>query len=223
MSRISLRRRIAPLLDDNPVTVQILGLCSALAVTTSVQTALTMSLALTAVLIASNTLISLIRRHLPSSIRLIIQITIIASLVIVVDQLLQAFWFEMSERLSIFVSLIVTNCLVMGRAEGFASRHPVGASAWDGLINGLGYSLILLLIGAVRELLGSGRLLGYPVLLPVDEGGYFTPLAGMLQAPSAFFVIALLIWALRSLRPAQVEPREFPLRSDDPIEVGQPR
>jgi Na+-transporting NADH:ubiquinone oxidoreductase subunit D len=200
-----------PLVDGNPVTVQILGICSALAVTTSVETALTMSLALTAVLVAASAIISAIRRHLPTSIRLILQITIIASLVIVTDLLLQAYAFAISQRLSIFVSLIVTNCVVLGRAEAFAMRNPVVPSMVDALGNGLGYSLVLLLVGAIRELFGLGTLLGQPVLPTVAAGGWFVPLGVMLMAPSAFFILGLLIWALRRWRPEQIEPDEFPI------------
>ena len=209
------RLLFGPIVDNNPVTLQILGICSALAVTTSVATALTMSLALTAVLVASSAIISAIRHHLPTSIRLILQITIIASLVIVVDQLLQAYAFAISQHLSIFVSLIVTNCVVLGRAEAFAVRNPVGPSVLDALGNGLGYSLVLLLVGAVREGLGLGTLMGYPVLPTVAAGGWFVPLGVMLLAPSAFFILGLLIWALRSWRPDQVEPDEFPLATPE--------
>lgn len=198
--------RLAPVIQDNPITVQILGLCSALAVTTSLSTALTMSAALSAVLLASSLLISAIRHFLPNQVRLIIQITVIASLVIVVDQILQAYWYSMSQRLSIFVSLIVTNCVVMGRAEGFASQHGLLASLWDALLNGLGYSLMLVLIGGVRELLGAGQLLGFQVLPLQAEGGWFQPWSIMLQAPSAFFLLGLLVWMVRSLWPQQAEP-----------------
>ena len=202
----------APLIDNNPITLQILGICSALAVTTSMATALTMSFALTVVLTASSALISLIRRHLPSSIRLVVQITIIASLVIVADQILRAFVFEMSQRLSVFVGLIVTNCIVLGRAEAFAMRNPVWPSILDGVGNGLGYSLVLMGVAAIREGLGSGSLFGIPVLLKVSEGGWFQPLGFMLLAPSAFFIIGLLIWLIRTRRPAQIEANEFPIR-----------
>jgi Na+-transporting NADH:ubiquinone oxidoreductase subunit D len=206
---------IAPIIGKNPVTVQILGICSALAVTTSLATALTMSAALMAVLASSSTIISMIRRHLPSSIRLILQITIIASLVIVTDQILKAYAFEMSQRLSIFVGLIVTNCVVLGRAEGFAMHNPVWPSLLDAIGNGLGYSMILLAVGFVRELLGTGQLLGYPVLVSVEAGGWFQPLGFMLLAPSAFFIIGLMIWAIRSIRPEQIEPDEYELRIHD--------
>jgi Na+-transporting NADH:ubiquinone oxidoreductase subunit D len=210
---MSLKHHItAPLIDKNPVTLQILGICSALAVTTSLSTALTMSVALTAVLVASATVISLIRHHIPNSIRLIVQITIIASMVIVVDELLRAYAFGISQRLSIFVGLIVTNCLVLGRAEAFAMRNPVLPSALDGLGNGLGYSLILLIVGTIREFFGAGTLFGRSVVTTVADGGWFQPLGLMQLAPSAFFIIGLLVWAIRSLRPEQIEVPEYKLQ-----------
>ncbi|MVT00169.1 NADH:ubiquinone reductase (Na(+)-transporting) subunit D [Devosia sp. L53-10-65] len=204
-----LQHLYTPLIDNNPVTLQILGICSALAVTTSMTTALVMSLALIVVLVASSMIISAIRHHIPTSIRLILQITIIASLVIVADQVIQAFAFDISQRLSIFVGLIVTNCLVLGRAEAFAMRNPVGLSALDALGNGLGYGLVLLLIGFVRELFGAGTLFGQTVFPTIHDGGWFTPLNLMLLAPSAFFLLGLLIWAIRSVRPAQIEPVDY--------------
>ncbi len=208
-AQANLRHLVAPIVDANPITLQILGICSALAVTTSLATSLTMSVALTAVLAASSTLISLIRNHVASSIRLIVQITIIASLVIVTDQILKAYAYEMSQRLSIFVGLIITNCVVLGRAEGFAMRNPPLPSLLDGLGNGLGYSLVLLIVGFVRELLGTAALFGRPVVATVAEGGWFQPLGLMLLAPSAFFIIGFLIWIIRSLKPEQVEEPEF--------------
>ncbi len=197
------RTLVDPILVNNPVTLQVLGICSALAVTTSLSTALVMSAALIAVLTLSNFIISLIRNHVPRSIRLIVQITIIASLVIVVDQVLQAYMFEMSRRLSVFVGLIVTNCIVLGRAEGFAMKNPPAASLLDGIGNGLGYALILVVIGAVRELLGAGTLLGATVLPTAAEGGWFTPLGLMALPPSAFFLLGLLVWVIRTIRPEQ--------------------
>lgn len=211
-----LRPLTAPLIDDNPVTLQMLGICSALAVTTTLATSLTMAAALTVVLACASAIISLIRNHLPRSIRLIVQITIIASLVIVVDQFLRAYAFEISQRLSIFVGLIVTNCLVLGRAEGFAIHNPVLPSLLDGVGNGLGYSLILIIVGTLRELLGTGNLLGYAILPTVQEGGWFQPLGFMQLAPSAFFIIGLLIWVIRTRRPEQVEAQEFQIRDLDP-------
>lgn len=197
-----------PLIRQNPVTLQILGLCSALAVTTSVATALTMSAALCVVLVMSAGLISLIRRHIPEAIRLILQIVVIASLVIVIDQILQAYLFEISQKLSVFVSLIATNCLVLGRTESFARHNPPLRSMVDALGNGLGYSLVLTLIGALRELFGAGKLMGWQVLPTVDQGGWFTPLNLMLLAPSAFFLLGGLVWAIRSLLPEQAEAPE---------------
>lgn len=210
----SLMKHISsPLISNNPITLQILGICSALAVTTSLSTALTMSLALTIVLCLASGLISLIRNHIPTVIRLIVQITIIASLVIVIDEVLQAYAFQISRKLSIFVGLIVTNCLVLGRAEAFAMRNPVIPSILDGLGNGLGYSLILIIVGSVRELLGAGTLLNYTVLTPVSEGGWFEPLGLMQLAPSAFFIIGLLIWLIRSVWTQQREVAKFELRT----------
>lgn len=201
----------APIIGNNPITLQILGICSALAVTTSLSTALTMSLALTLVLCLSSGIISLIRKHIPGVIRLIVQIIIIASLVIVIDEFIRAYAFDISQKLSIFVGLIVTNCLVLGRAEGFAMHNPVVPSMLDGLGNGLGYSLILIIVGSVRELFGAGSLLGYTILTPASEGGWFEPLDLMLLAPSAFFIIGLLIWGIRSYWTGQVETAKFTL------------
>nr|WP_275982717.1 NADH:ubiquinone reductase (Na(+)-transporting) subunit D [Ochrobactrum sp. BTU2] len=204
-----------PLVDKNPVTVHILGICSALAVTTSMSTALTMSIALTVVLGLSAGIISAIRRHIPSSVRIILQITIIASLVIVADQFLQAFAYEMSQRLTVFVSLIATNCIVLGRTEAYALHNPVLPSMVDGVGNGLGYSLVLLTVAAIRELFGSGSLFGIGVLPLVADGGWYQPLRLMLLAPSAFIILGLLVWAVRSLRPAQTEAPEFELREQE--------
>jgi Na+-transporting NADH:ubiquinone oxidoreductase subunit D len=159
--------------------------------------------------------ISLMRNHIPPSIRLIIQITIVASIVIVIDQFMQAFMFEMSKKLSIFVGLIVTNCLVLGRAEAFAMRNPVLPSVMDGLGNGLGYSLVLLIVGALREFLGTGALMGVPLVTTVADGGWFQPLGLMQLAPSAFFILGLLVWLVRVLRPEQVEQPEFRLRAPE--------
>lgn len=197
-----------PVFERNPIAVQILGICSALAVTTKLATALGMCVALTTVLVLSNGSISLIRRYLPRSIRLIVQITIVASFVIVVDQVLRAYAYTLSKQLSVFVGLIVTNCIILGRAEAFAARNPVGASLLDGLGNGLGYSVFLILIASLRELLGAGTLLGWRLLPLTEDGGWYEPVELMRLPPSAFFLIGLLIWALRSWRPDQVEPDE---------------
>ena len=198
-----------PLLNNNPIALQILGVCSALAVTSKLETSLMMSLALTAVLVCSNAAISLIRNHIPSSIRIIVQMTIIASLVIIVDQMLKAFAFELSKQLSVFVGLIITNCIVLGRAEAYAMKNSVGLSFLDGLGNALGYSLILIIVGTIRELFGSGTLLGYTVFPLVTEGGWFYPIGIMLLPPSAFFIIGLFIWWLRSWKTEQVEQTEY--------------
>ena len=200
---------VDPLVNENPITLQILGLCSALAVTKTVATALIMSAAVIFVITMSNASVSLIRHHMPRHVRLILQITIIASLVIVVDQVLKAYAYELSRELSVFVGLIVTNCIIMGRAEAFAMKNSVRLSIMDGLGNGLGYSWILILVGSVRELFGSGSLLGFEVFRTVSAGGWYPPAALMLLPPSAFFLIGFLIWALRSWRKEQVETDEF--------------
>ncbi|MBC8268041.1 MAG: NADH:ubiquinone reductase (Na(+)-transporting) subunit D [Rhodospirillaceae bacterium] len=209
MSRLP-HSMISPIMANNPVTLQVLGICSALAVTTSISTSLVMSAALIFVLTLSNFSISLIRNHIPSTIRLIIQITIIASLVIVVDQILQAYWFDMSKRLSVFVGLIVTNCIVLGRAEAFAMKNPPLASIQDGIGNGLGYSLILVIVGFIRELLGAGSLFGAPILISVSDGGWFSPIGLMALPPSAFFILGLVVWWVRNRHPEQVEEAQVP-------------
>lgn len=200
--------RTEPLIRQNPVTLQILGICSALAVTTTLATALTMAVSLTVVLTLAAGLISLIRRHIPETIRLIVQIVIMASLVIVIDQILQAYFADISRALSVYVGLITTNCLVLGRTEAFARQNPPLPSMLDAFGNGLGYSLVLIVIGIVRELFGRGQLMGAQVLPLADAGGWFTPLSLMLLAPSAFFLLGGLVWAVRSAWPEQVEPPE---------------
>jgi Na+-transporting NADH:ubiquinone oxidoreductase subunit D len=208
----SMRTLVDPIVGSNPVTVHVLGICSALAVTTSMSTALTMSFALTAVIAAAAGLISLIRHHIPGSIRLIIQITIIASLVIVADQVLRAFAYEMSQRLTVFVSLIATNCIVLGRTEAFALHNPPWPSILDGIGNAAGYSAVLLIVAFIRELFGAGSLFGINVLPLAAEGGWYQPMRLMLLAPSAFIILGLFVWAMRSIRPEQAEAREFELR-----------
>lgn len=198
-----------PIFQNNPIALQILGICSALAVTNSMSTSLVMGLAVIAVTAFSNMFVSLIRNHMPSSIRIIIQMTIIASLVIVVDQLLRAFAYDLSKQLSVFVGLIITNCIVMGRAEAYAMQNGPGLSFLDGVGNGLGYTFILLAVGFFRELLGSGSVFGITIMQTVNNGGWYVPNGLMLLPPSAFFVIGLLIWALRSFNPEQVESNEF--------------
>ncbi len=210
----NMRTLLDPLVEANPVTVHVLGICSALAVTTSLSTALTMSVALTVVVGAAAGIISLIRHHIPGAIRLIVQITIIASLVIVADQVLRAFAYEMSQRLTVFVSLIATNCIVLGRTEAFAMHNPPLPSMLDGIGNGAGYSLVLLVVAFIRELLGAGTLFGLKVLPVVTDGGWYPPMRLMLLAPSAFIILGLLIWLVRSLMPRQAEVREFALRHE---------
>jgi Na+-transporting NADH:ubiquinone oxidoreductase subunit D len=194
-----------PVFDRNPVTLLILGICSALAVTTKLETALAMSISVIAVMVGASAVLSLIRRHVPDTIRLFAQISIIATLVIVVDQILQAFFWELSKQLSVFVSLIVTNCIVMGRTEGFAMKHAPLLSIADALGNGIGYSFVLVTVALVRELFGAGKLFGYQVLTLQSEGGWYVPNGFMARAPAAFVLIALLIWALRSFKPEQAE------------------
>jgi Na+-transporting NADH:ubiquinone oxidoreductase subunit D len=198
-----------PLVNNNPITLQVLGICSALAVTSQMSTSLIMALALTSVTACSSAAISAIRNHIPSSIRIIVQMIIIASLVIVVDQILKAFAYEISKQLSVFVGLIITNCIVMGRAEAYAMKNPPLASFMDGIGNGLGYSLILVLVAFFRETLGSGKLLGIEVFQLAKDGGWYDPNGLMLLPPSAFFIIGLLIWAIRQWKPEQNEQPDY--------------
>ncbi len=194
---------VDPIFKNNPITLQVLGICSSLAVTTQLDKAIVMALAVTIVTAFSNMVISLIRDFIPSSIRIIVMMTVISSLVILVDQLLKAYVPTVADQLSVFVGLIITNCIVMGRAEAFASKNTPVQSFLDGIGNGVGYSLILLVIGFFRELLGSGTLLGYEVLKLSTEGGWYVRNGLMLTPPSAFFLIGLLIWAIRTYDPAQ--------------------
>ncbi len=185
-----------PVISNNPIAVQILGICSALAVTSKLTTAVIMSLAVIVVTAFSNLIISILRKHIPSNIRLIVQMVIIATLVIIVDQILKAYAFSVSKQLSVFVGLIITNCIVLGRVEAFAMKNPPLASLLDGVGNGLGYSFILISIGFIRELFGSGTLFGFTVLKPITAGGWYEPNGLLVLSPSAFFLIAFLIWAL---------------------------
>ena len=208
-----------PLVDNNPVTLQVLGVCSALAVTTSLLPALMMCAAMTAVAAMSGAAISSIRGFIPNNIRIIVQMTIIASFVIVVDQALKAYAFEISKQLSVFVGLIITNCIILGRAEAFAMKNGVGMSFLDGLGNGLGYSAVLVIVAACRELFGAGTLLGYPVLPLTTDGGWYEANGLMLLPPSAFFIIGLLIWAVRTVRPKQVERPDYQIHEVHRTEV----
>ena len=211
---------LEPVVANNPIALQILGICSALAVTSSMKVAFVMCLALTIVTAFSNFFVSLIRHHIPGSIRIIVQMTIIASLVIVVDQVLKAVAYDISKQLSVFVGLIITNCIVMGRAEACAMKNPPIPSFLDGIGNGLGYSAILMLVAFVRELLGAGKLWGYEIFTPVSDGGWYVPNGMMLMPPSAFFLIGILIWVLRTWKKSQIEKADFKItHNSQPSEV----
>ena len=196
---------IDPLFNNNPIALQVLGICSALAVTTNMDTALVMSVAVIAVTMSSNFFVSALRHQIPTNIRIIVQLTIIASLVIVVDQILKAYFFEISKQLTVFVGLIITNCIIMGRAEAYAMQNPPTASLVDGFGNGLGYGGILMPTAFIRELFGSGTVLGASVFPLAAEGGWYTPNGLMVLSPGAFFIIGFLIWILRVWKPEQVE------------------
>ena len=200
-----------PIVKNNPIGLQILGICSALAVTSNLKTALVMSIALTLVTAFSSMFISMVRHQIPGSIRMIVQMVIIASLVIIVDQLLKAYAFSLSKQLSVFVGLIITNCIVMGRAEAFAMANPPILSFWDGIGNGLGYSTMLMILGTIRELLGAGKLFGVSILPAVKDGGWYVPNGLLLLPPSAFFLIGLIIWGLRTWKKNQMEAPAYRL------------
>ena len=210
---------IDPLVDNNPVTLQVLGICSALAVTTSLLPSLLMCLALTSVAALASAAISSIRNRIPNNIRIIVHMTIIASLVIVTDQLLKAYAYETSKQLSVFVGLIITNCIVLGRAEAFAMKNGVGMSFLDGLGNGLGYSAILIAVAATRELFGAGTLLGFTILPLTSDGGWYEANGMMLLPPSAFFIIGGLIWAIRTWKKAQVEKPDYQIHEVHRTEI----
>lgn len=198
-----------PILENNPIALQILGICSALAVTTGLKVTLVMCIALTMVTGFSNLFVSLVRNYIPNNIRIIVQMTIIASLVILVDEILKAVAYDISKQLSVFVGLIITNCIVMGRAEAFAMKNPPVPSFFDGIGNGLGYSALLIVLAVIRELFGSGTLMGVEIMPVVNNGGWYIPNGLMLLSPSAFFLIGLIIWALRSYKRDQVEAPDF--------------
>ena len=193
-----------PVFNENPIALRVLGICSALAVTTKLETSIVMAIAVIAVVACSNVVISLIRDFIPSSIRIIVQMTVIASLVVLVDQILKYALPDVADQLSVFVGLIITNCIVMGRAEGFAMKNEPYMSFLDGIGNGLGYGVILIFVGFFRELFGNGSLLGYTVLQKTTDGGWYEPNGLMLLAPSAFFIIGIFIWILRWWKPEQV-------------------
>lgn len=194
-----------PLFNNNPIALQVLGICSALAVTTKMETALVMCMGVTAVTACSNFVVSLLRNNIPPAIRIIVQLSVIATFVILTDQILKAYLFEISKQLSVFVGLIITNCIVMGRAEGFAMQNPPGVSFLDGLGNGLGYSVVLMSVAFIRELFGSGTLFGHVILKSVNDGGWYTTNGLMVLSPGAFFLISLFIWAVRTWKPEQQE------------------
>ncbi|KZY62988.1 NADH:ubiquinone reductase (Na(+)-transporting) subunit D [Oleiphilus sp. HI0071] len=198
-----------PVFSNNPIALQILGICSALAVTTSMQLSVVMGLAVCTVTGLANLAVSLIRSQIPSNIRIIVQMTIIATLVIVVDQILRAYAYEISKQLSVFVGLIITNCIVMGRAEAFAMQNGPGMSFLDGVGNGLGYAVILLFVAFFRELLGAGKLFGVEIFATVNDGGWYVPNGLLLLPPSAFFLIGIFIWALRSWKKDQIEAPDY--------------
>lgn len=211
---------LGPIFKNNPIALQILGVCSALAVTSSMQVTLVMCVALTTVTAFSNFFVSAIRQHIPGSIRIIVQMVIIASLVIVVDQFLKAYAYAISKQLSVFVGLIITNCIVMGRAEAFAMKNPPVASFIDGIGNGLGYSVVLISVALVREVFGAGKLLGFEILPLVTDGGWYIPNGLLLLPPSAFFLIGLFIWALRSFQKEQAEEPDFKLAKHTAAQEG---
>jgi len=207
---------LRPVFNENPIALQILGICSALAVTSSLKVTSVMCICLIVVAAVSSMLVSLIRNQIPGSIRIIVQMTIIASVVILVDQVLKAVAYDISKQLSVFVGLIITNCIVMGRAEGFAMKNPPIDSFLDGLGNGLGYSVILLALAFVRELFGSGTLYGFEVLPISTNGGWYVPNGMLLLPPSAFFLIGLFIWGLRAWKKSQVEAPDFKIAANTP-------
>jgi len=213
---------VDPLFNDNPIGKQVLGICSALAVTTLLAPSVVMCLAVTGVLLASNVTLSLIRNLIPSSIRIIVQLTVVSSLVIVTDQILKAFAFDISKQLSVFVGLIITNCIIMGRAEAFAMQNGPRLSALDALGNAAGYSVVLIAVAVVRELLGSGTLFGVRILTTVADGGWYLPNGLMVLSPAAFFLIGFCVWGLRAWKPAQME-KELSVHIEEPAEDEQRR
>jgi Na+-transporting NADH:ubiquinone oxidoreductase subunit D len=209
-----------PVVENNPIALQILGICSALAVTSQLSVALVMCLALTVVTAFSNLFVSLVRNYIPGNIRIIVQMTIIASLVIVVDQVLKAVAYDVSKQLSVFVGLIITNCIVMGRAEAYAMKNPPVASFLDGIGNGLGYSVILIALAVIRELFGSGSLLGLQILPVVSTGGWYVPNGLLLLPPSAFFLIGGIIWIIRTFKKDQIEAADYEMAPNTRAEVA---
>ena len=210
---------VEPISDNNPIILQVLGICSALAVTTQMMPALVMSISLTAVIVFTSFFVSLIRNVIPSNIRIIAQVTVAAVGVILVDQVLKAYAYDMSKQLSVFIGLILTNCIVLGRAEAFAMSNTPGRAALDGIGNGLGYSVILMIVAFFRELFGSGKLFGFEIMPLVTEGGWYQSNGLMLLRPRAFFLIGLIIWVVRTWKPAQVEKPSFQIHQVHRTEV----
>ena len=206
---------LEPLIANNPVMVQVLGICSTLAVTSSMKTAFVMGISVTAVTALANFAVSLTRNYIPSSVRIIAQMTVIASLVILVDQILKAFAYDLSKQLSVYVGLIITNCIVMGRTEGFALKYPPVQSFFDGLGNGLGYMLVLCIIGSFREIFGSGSWFGLTIMPTVNNGGWYVPCGLLVMPPCAFFLVGLLIWLVKTFRKDLVEPAEYETHRED--------
>lgn len=206
-----------PIFENNPVILQILGICSALAVTTSVKFSLVMAIGLTLVSAFSNLFVSMVRNYLPNSVRIIAQMIIISSLVIVVDQILKAVAYDISKQLSVFVGLIITNCIVMGRTEAFALKNPPVPSFLDGIGHGLGYSALLVVLGSIREILGAGKWLGFEVLATVNDGGWYVPNGLLLLPPSAFFLIGMIIWGMRTWKKNQVEKVDYKIAPNSAV------
>ncbi len=206
---------LEPLIANNPVMIQVLGICSSLAVTSSMKTAFVMGIAVTAVTAFSNLAVSAVRKLIPGSVRIIAQMTIIASLVILVDQILRAFAYDLSKQLSVYVGLIITNCIVMGRTEGFALKYPPLSSFMDGLGNGLGYLMVLCVVGTIREIFGAGTWFGMTVFQTVNNGGWYVPCGLLVMPPCGFFLLGSLIWLVKTLRKDLQEPREYDTHRED--------
>jgi len=190
---------LEPIIKNNPITIQVLGICSALAVTSQLKPSIVMGISVTIIIMFSNIIVSLIRKWIPNNIRIIVEMTVIATMVILVDQFLRAFMFDVSKQLSVFVGLIITNCIVLGRLEGFALHNKVTPSLFDGLGNGFGYTLILIIIGGLRELFGSGKLMGIQIIPQWLYGIGYVDNGLLMLAPGAFFLLGLLVWLQRSV------------------------
>ena len=206
---------LEPLIANNPVMIQVLGICSSLAVTSSMKTAFVMGIAVPAVTAFSNLAVSCVRKLIPGSVRIIAQMTIIASLVILVDQILRAFAYDLSKQLSVYVGLIITNCIVMGRTEGFALKYPPLSSFMDGLGNGLGYLMVLCVVGTIREIFGAGTWFGMTVFQTVNNGGWYVPCGLLVMPPCGFFLLGSLIWLVKTFRKDLQEPREYDTHRED--------